>query len=108
MLAEADSEAEESRPRRRKSAAGAPGELPVRHKRLMPVDALQIRGLHNATNAMAALALCRPSACRSMPCCTGCECQGEPHRVEHMMTLDEVEYFDDRAGGRWGGTSAWC
>ncbi|AOZ07621.1 UDP-N-acetylmuramoyl-L-alanine--D-glutamate ligase [Cupriavidus malaysiensis] len=108
VLAEADSEAEESRPRRRKSAAGAPEEaLPVRHKRLMPVDALQIRGLHNATNAMAALALCRAIGLPLNALLHGLrEYQGEPHRVEHMMTLDEVEYFDDSKGTNVGATVA--
>ena len=32
---------------------------PVTVKRLMPADALRIRGAHNAMNALAALALCR-------------------------------------------------
>jgi UDP-N-acetylmuramoylalanine--D-glutamate ligase len=41
-------------------------------QRLMPADALRVRGRHNAANALAALALARPSAARWPRCCTAC------------------------------------
>ena len=52
-------------------------------KRLMPADALQIRGRHNAVNALAALALCRAIGLPLAPLLHGLrEYRGEPHRVE--------------------------
>jgi UDP-N-acetylmuramoylalanine--D-glutamate ligase len=41
-------------------------------QRLMPADALRIRGRHNAVNALAALALATAAGARSAPCCTAC------------------------------------
>lgn len=108
VLAEPDGEADEAKPRRRKSAAGeeaAP--VPVRHKRLMPADALHIRGMHNATNAMAALALCRAIDLPLNALLHGLrEYRGEPHRVEWIATIDDVEYFDDSKGTNVGATVA--
>ncbi|QET03577.1 MULTISPECIES: UDP-N-acetylmuramoyl-L-alanine--D-glutamate ligase [Cupriavidus] len=109
VLAEPDSESDgEPKPRRRKQAAGAVEEaVPVRHKRLMPADALHIRGLHNATNAMAALALCRAIDLPMSALLHGLrEYRGEPHRVEWVATIDEVEYFDDSKGTNVGATVA--
>ncbi|WP_439683640.1 UDP-N-acetylmuramoyl-L-alanine--D-glutamate ligase [Cupriavidus oxalaticus] len=112
VLAEPDSEAEgEGRPRRRKAAAGGKDSteeaVPVRHKRLMPADALHIRGMHNATNAMAALALCRAIDLPMNALLHGLrEYRGEPHRVEWVATIDDVEYFDDSKGTNVGATVA--
>jgi UDP-N-acetylmuramoylalanine--D-glutamate ligase len=109
VLAEADTETEgEGKPRRRKAAASdeAPP-VPVRHKRLMPADALHIRGMHNATNAMAALALCRAIDLPLNALLHGLrEYRGEPHRVEWVATIDDVEYFDDSKGTNVGATVA--
>jgi len=108
VIAEADSEAEgENKPRRRKAAAEAEPAVPVRHKRLMPADALHIRGMHNATNAMAALALCRAIDLPLNALLHGLrEYRGEPHRVEWVATVDDVEYFDDSKGTNVGATVA--
>lgn len=108
VLAEPDSEAEgEQKPRRRKAAGVVEEAVPVRHKRLMPADALHIRGLHNATNAMAALALCRAIDLPLSALLHGLrEYRGEPHRVEWVATIDEVEYFDDSKGTNVGATVA--
>lgn len=108
VLAEPDSEAEsDSKPRRRKGAEAVEEAVPVRHKRLMPADALHIRGLHNATNAMAALALCRAIDLPMSALLHGLrEYRGEPHRVEWVATIDEVEYFDDSKGTNVGATVA--
>jgi UDP-N-acetylmuramoylalanine--D-glutamate ligase len=52
-------------------------------QRLMPADALRIRGRHNAVNALAALALAAATGCALAPMLYGLrEYQGEPHRVE--------------------------
>jgi UDP-N-acetylmuramoylalanine--D-glutamate ligase len=76
-------------------------------QRLMPADALRIRGRHNATNALAALALAQAAGCPLAPMLYGLrEYRGEPHRVEPVAIVDEVEYFDDSKGTNVGATAA--
>ncbi|MGJ9417954.1 UDP-N-acetylmuramoyl-L-alanine--D-glutamate ligase [Massilia sp. CMS3.1] len=75
--------------------------------RLMPADALKIRGLHNASNALAALALCRAAGLPLAPLLHGLrEYAGEPHRVELVATIDGVDYYDDSKGTNVGATVA--
>jgi UDP-N-acetylmuramoylalanine--D-glutamate ligase len=75
--------------------------------RLMPADALKIRGLHNASNALAALALCRACDLPLAPLLHGLrEYAGEPHRVELVATIDGVDYYDDSKGTNVGATVA--
>jgi UDP-N-acetylmuramoylalanine--D-glutamate ligase len=94
--------------RRRKAASelpGIPGEVFVH--RLMPVDALRVRGRHNAMNALAALALARAIGCPLAPMLHALrEYEGEPHRVELIATLGGVEYYDDSKGTNVGATVA--
>ncbi|MES2632322.1 MAG: UDP-N-acetylmuramoyl-L-alanine--D-glutamate ligase [Pseudomonadota bacterium] len=76
-------------------------------QRLMPADALRIRGRHNAVNALSALALASAAGCPLGPMLYGLrEYRGEPHRVESIGTLNEVEYFDDSKGTNVGATVA--
>ena len=76
-------------------------------QRLMPVDALRIHGLHNATNALAALALSSAAGCALGPMLHGLrEYRGEPHRVESVAVINGVEYFDDSKGTNVGATVA--
>ena len=76
-------------------------------QRLMPADALRIRGRHNAVNALAALALASAAGCPLAPMLYGLrEYRGEPHRVEAVETVREVEYFDDSKGTNVGATVA--
>jgi UDP-N-acetylmuramoylalanine--D-glutamate ligase len=94
-------EADETR-RRRKDAAE---ELHI--QRLMPADALRIRGRHNAVNALAALALASSAGCALGPMLYGLrEYRGEPHRVEPVAIVHEVEFFDDSKGTNVGATVA--
>jgi UDP-N-acetylmuramoylalanine--D-glutamate ligase len=82
-------------------------ETPFQLKRLMPADALRIRGLHNALNALAALALCRAIDLPLAPLLHGLrEYAGEPHRVELVTTIQDVEYYDDSKGTNVGATVA--
>lgn len=82
-------------------------EAVVSIQRLMPVDALRIRGRHNATNALAALALATSAGCTLAPMLHGLrEYRGEPHRVESVAVIDDVEYFDDSKGTNVGATVA--
>ena len=96
--------AEEGERKRRKKDEPA---LPVTHKRLMPADALQIRGRHNALNALAALALCRAIGLPLAPLLHGLrDYRGEPHRVELVATVGGVDYYDDSKGTNVGATVA--
>lgn len=75
--------------------------------RLMPADALKIRGQHNATNVLAALALCRAIDLPLAPLLHAArQYAGEPHRVEPVATIGGVEYFDDSKGTNVGATVA--
>ena len=76
-------------------------------QRLMPADALRIRGRHNASNALAALALASAAGCTLAPMLYGLrEYRGEPHRVESVALIHGVEYFDDSKGTNVGATVA--
>lgn len=74
-------------------------ETEVQITRLMPADALKIRGNHNALNALGALALCRAINLPMAPMLHGLrEYQGEPHRVELIANINQVDYYDDSKG----------
>ena len=76
-------------------------------QRLMPADALRIRGRHNAINALAALALAQSAGCGLAAMLYGLrEYQGEPHRVESIGIVNGIEYFDDSKGTNVGATVA--
>ena len=76
-------------------------------QRLLPMEALRIRGRHNASNAQAALALASAADCALGPMLFGLrEYRGEPHRVQHVGTLNGVEFFDDSKGTNVGATVA--
>ena len=93
--------------KKRRKNDPAPEPVPTMAKKLMPADALKIRGQHNASNALAALALCRAIGLPFAPLLHGLrEYQGEPHRVELVTTINEVEYYDDSKGTNVGATVA--
>ena len=76
-------------------------------QRLMPADALRIRGRHNASNALAALALCTSVGAALGPLLFGLrEYRGEPHRAQPIGILNGVEFFDDSKGTNVGATVA--
>jgi UDP-N-acetylmuramoylalanine--D-glutamate ligase len=80
---------------------------PLVIQRLMPADALRVRGRHNAANALAALALATAAGCELAPMLHGLrEYRGEPHRVEPVGRIDGVEFFDDSKGTNVGATVA--
>ena len=94
-------EADETRKRRKDE------EEEIHIQRLMPADALRIRGRHNASNALAALALCASAGCALAPILYGLrEYRGEPHRVEPVGIINDVEFFDDSKGTNVGATVA--
>ena len=76
-------------------------------QRLMPVDALRIRGRHNAANALASLALASSTGAALGAMLHGLrEYRGEPNRVEPVGIIDGVEYFNDSKGTNVGATLA--
>ena len=76
-------------------------------QRLMPADALRVRGRHNAANALAALALASAIGCALAPMLHGLrEYGGEPHRVAYVATVNGVDAFDDSKGTNVGATVA--
>jgi UDP-N-acetylmuramoylalanine--D-glutamate ligase len=76
-------------------------------QRLMPADALRIRGRHNACNALAAVALASATGCALGPMLFGLrEYSGEPHRMQSLGVVGAVEYFDDSKGTNVGATVA--
>jgi UDP-N-acetylmuramoylalanine--D-glutamate ligase len=82
-------------------------EVEIHLQRLMPSDALRIRGRHNAMNALAALALASAAGCPLNAMLYGLrEYMGEPHRVESVAIIEDVEYFDDSKGTNVGATVA--
>ncbi len=94
-------EADETRKRRRGE------EEDIYIQRLMPADVLRIRGEHNALNALAALALACSTGSQLAPMLYGLrEYRGEPHRVDSVAIVNDVEYIDDSKGTSVGATVA--
>jgi UDP-N-acetylmuramoylalanine--D-glutamate ligase len=74
---------------------------------LMNVQDLKIAGLHNAANALAAIALCRGIGLDYAPIIqTLYNFKGLPHRVEWVANIDDVDYYDDSKGTNVGATCA--
>ena len=89
----------------RKSRATAESEIYI--QRLLPVDALRIRGRHNALNAMASLALATTTGAPLAAMLYALrEYRGEPHRVASVAVVQDVEYIDDSKGTNVGATVA--
>jgi len=76
-------------------------------ERLIGLDKLPIKGLHNAANVMAALALCRTvgiDAGKALPHLK--TFKGLPHRVCPVAEIDGILYVDDSKGTNVGATLA--
>ncbi len=93
--------------RKRRSKTSDEYAEPIRVKRLIPADALLIKGRHNAANALAALALAQAAGLTMGPLLHGLrEYRGEPHRVQSIAIINDVEYIDDSKGTNVGATIA--
>ncbi len=81
--------------------------LTHRGEPLLPIAAMRIRGLHNAANALAALALGEaldlplPAMLAELQAFTGL-----PHRTQWVAELGRVTYIDDSKGTNVGATIA--
>jgi UDP-N-acetylmuramoylalanine--D-glutamate ligase len=74
---------------------------------LLDVAEMKIAGLHNATNALAALALCRAIGLEYAPLLQALrEFKGLPHRVQWVADVNGVAFYDDSKGTNVGATCA--
>ena len=76
-------------------------------ERLLPVAEMKLAGLHNAANAMAALALLEAAGIAPqlvLPALR--EFRGLAHRVEFVTRLGDVDFYDDSKGTNVGATLA--
>ena len=95
-------------PRRRKNDPV----LPVprangRLVRMMPADALRLRGTHNALNVQAALLLARSLELPWGPLLRSVrEYAGQPHRMAFVRTIAGVDFFNDSKGTNVGASVA--
>ena len=77
------------------------------NKELINLNDLKIVGLHNAVNALAAVALCRGIGIDYAHIIqTLYNFKGLPHRVEWVANINEVDYYDDSKGTNVGATCA--
>ena len=64
-----------------------------------PVDKIQIRGVHNLENSMAAVVASRRFGCpRAVIVEALASFKGIPHRVEFVRSTNAVEFYDDSKG----------
>ncbi|MEI7842279.1 MAG: UDP-N-acetylmuramoyl-L-alanine--D-glutamate ligase [Gallionellaceae bacterium] len=76
-------------------------------RRLLNAVELKVVGMHNISNALAAISLCRAVGIPMPPLLSALrEFRGLPHRVEKVAEINDVTYFDDSKGTNVGATVA--
>ena len=76
-------------------------------EKLIGVSQLRVAGLHNAANALAALALARAIDLPYKPLLQAlAQFEGLPHRVQKVAEIDGVAFYDDSKGTNVGATVA--
>jgi UDP-N-acetylmuramoylalanine--D-glutamate ligase len=76
-------------------------------QKIMRADELQVSGMHNVANALAALALCRSLGMPLQPLVNALRVfKGLPHRVEKVAEVNGITYYDDSKGTNVGATEA--
>ena len=85
----------------------AHGALTVGSTALLPLIDMPVTGLHNAANALAAIALCRAVDADMPGIIDGLRhFKGLPHRLENVGVINGVSFFDDSKGTNVGSTVA--
>lgn len=83
------------------------GAICLGRQRLTGLDELPLKGLHNAANVMAALALCNAIGVTAEQVLPALKTfKGLPHRVETVAEIGGVSYVDDSKGTNVGATLA--
>jgi UDP-N-acetylmuramoylalanine--D-glutamate ligase len=76
-------------------------------QRVMAAAELRVEGMHNVSNALAALALCSAAGLPLPPLLAALRnFKGLPHRVEAVAEIKDVIYYDDSKGTNVGATVA--
>ena len=92
---------------RRKKDATLPTRAAGRVVRMMPAEALAIKGLHNAMNAEVSLLLAHAAGAAWGPMLRAArEYAGEPHRMAFVRSVRGVDFFNDSKGTNVGATVA--
>jgi UDP-N-acetylmuramoylalanine--D-glutamate ligase len=87
--------------------SGAEAWLAQGAHKLMSIGRLRVTGLHNAANALAALALTRAVELPYQPLLQAlAQFEGLPHRVQKVAQFAGVSFFDDSKGTNVGATVA--
>jgi hypothetical protein len=89
--------------RRRKRDGAQPR---IAHKRLMPADALRIRGCTTRRTRWPRSRSRARSTCRRAAAACAARIPRRAHRVEVIATIDDVDYVDDSKGTNVGATVA--
>jgi UDP-N-acetylmuramoylalanine--D-glutamate ligase len=101
-----DFDTQTATPKRGKKVA-EPSRRSGRCSRLMPADALRVRGQHNALNALASLALARTVGAGWAGLLNGLrDYAGEPHRTEFVRSVSGIDFINDSKGTNVGATVA--
>lgn len=91
----------------KKKSYERPTRLQGEIKRLMPADAMRIRGRHNTLNGLAAVALCRAIGIAYAPLLmTLRDYEAQAHRCNFVRTIKGVDFIDDSKGTNVGATQA--
>jgi len=92
---------------KRKKDALAPMRQAGRLTRMMPSEALMIKGLHNALNCEVALLLGQAVGGKWGAMLRAArEYMGEPHRMEFVRSIQGIDFFNDSKGTNVGATVA--
>ena len=98
---------EPAKPSRRRKSEPEPVREPGRLVRLMPADALPMVGAHNTANVLAAALLARAlGAGWAQILKAASSYRGEPHRMQFVRTVREIDFFNDSKGTNVGATVA--
>ncbi len=74
---------------------------------IMPLSELKLAGLHNAANALAAMALCSAIGISDQASAQALsQFKGLAHRVEWVANIGQVDFYDDSKGTNVGATCA--